>query len=279
MGTTGLLLLALDVATSYWAANEWLMLGSAAILFYAVFYGRPLLDEDGVHLRPIRILVLVSAAVAWLVGILLPNPTGDMLLPVNAKVIADPELASAVVLIVVYQLFYLVGLFRGGADAKAMMAITLLVPVYPNASPFPLLAIPASIQTAMQVFFPFSLSVLVDALILSLVVPIAYFLVNVARGDIGRPMWRGTRESIDHIPRHSWVMERINERGERYVVLFPSHHQDNADHVARLRQAGVTKVWVERGVPLIVLIFVGFLLSFFVGNLMLGFLTAVLPHP
>ena len=44
-GTVGLLVLALDIATSFYAANHWLLLGSAAILFYAVFYGKPILDR------------------------------------------------------------------------------------------------------------------------------------------------------------------------------------------------------------------------------------------
>ncbi len=279
LGTVGLIGLALDILTSYFWWNQWLLLASAALLFYAVFYGKPILDEDGVHLRPVRLFVLAAAAAAWIAGVFLPNPVDQMFLPFGAKVISVPYLATAPVMIIIYQLFYQGGLLRGGADAKAMMALTLLVPLYPDASPFPLLTIPASVQATMQLFFPFSLAVLVNAAILALAVPIGYTLVNLARGDLGGAMWRGTREPVDQIPSHSWVMERVDEHGQRYTVLFPSHRHDNADHLAKLRGAGATRVWVEREVPLILLLSIGFLLSFFVGNLMLGFLTAVLPHP
>ena len=117
-GTVGLLVLALDIATSFYAANHWLLLGSAAILFYAVFYGKPILDEDGVHLKPARLLVLVAPAAAWFGGVLLPNPVDTMMLPAFARVVPIPELASVSVLILIYQLFYQTGLLRGGADAK-----------------------------------------------------------------------------------------------------------------------------------------------------------------
>lgn len=279
LGTVGLIALALDILSSYYWWNQWLLLASAALLFYAVFYGKPILDEDGVHLRPMRILLLGAAAAAWVGGVFLPNPVDQMFLPLGAKVVSVPYLATAPVMIIIYQLFYQGGLLRGGADAKAMMALTLLVPLYPDASPFPLLATPASVQAVMQLFFPFSLAVLTNAAILALGVPVGYTLLNLARGDLGAAMWRGTREPIDQIPRHSWVMERVDHQGHRYTVLFPSHRHDNADHLAKLRGVGATHVWVERQVPLILLICVGFLLAFFVGNLMLGFLTAVLPHP
>lgn len=279
-GTVGLLVLALDIATSFYAANHWLLLGSAAILFYAVFYGKPILDEDGVHLKPARLLVLVAAAAAWFGGVLLPNPVDTMMLPAFARVVPIPELASVSVLILIYQLFYQTGLLRGGADAKAMLALTILVPLYPDASPFPLLTVPASVRSTMQLLFPFSLTVLVNAAILFLVVPVAYLIVNAVRGDLELPQaFFGTKASLDHLPPHVWLMERVDRRGERVAVLFPSHRADESEEITKLRAAGADRVWVQPKVPFMVPLLVGFLLAFFVGNLMLGFLTAVLPHP
>lgn len=280
MGTVGLLGLALDIATTYYWWNQWLLAGSAALLFYAVFYGKPLLDEDGVHLRPLRLLLLAAAAAAWFGAVLLPNPVDTMFLPAGARVISVPELATVPVMILLYQLFYHVGLLRGGADAKAMMALTLLVPLYPDASPLPLLAIPARVQSVMQLLFPFSLTILVNAAILFLAVPVGYLVLNAARHEVEFPQALfGTKASLDAFPDHVWLMERINRSGERIAVLFPSHRMDQDEEIAKLKAAGADRVWVQPQVPFMVPLLIGFLLAFVVGNLMLSFLTAILPPP
>jgi len=286
MGTAGLVVLALDVATSYGAltsnaaVGQWLVLASAAILFYAVFYGKPILDEDGVHLRPIRILVLGAAAAAFFAGVLLPDPLKGMFLPCCVRIIPVLALASAPVLILVYQGFYQLGLLRGGADAKAMVALAVLVPLYPDASPFPVLGLPANVQGTMQALFPFSLTVLVNAAILFLLVPLAYAVVNAVRRELEFPQaFFGTKAPLDRLPPHVWLMERVDRQGERVAVLFPAHREDESEEIAKLKAAGADRVWVQPKVPFMVPLLAGFLLAFFAGNLMLAFLTAVLPHP
>ncbi len=272
LGTIGLVLLSVELATDSAGPEAFALAAATAILFYAIFYGAPLLDEDGVHLRPPRLLLLAIAALLVLGSAWWVFSLG------NGDATAYTRLLTTPAMVLVYQGFYQVGLLRGGADAKGLIALTLLVPLYPNASPFPLLQPTPAVADAMQVFFPFSLVVLVDALILALVVPLGYIVVNLARRDLGAPMWRGTRAPIDRLPAHSWLMERVDARGQRFVVLFPSHKKDEAEELTKLRAAGATRVWVERKVPLLLPILFGFLLAFFVGNLLVGFLTAVLPR-
>ena len=280
LGTVGLVVLAAQIATSFWYWNDWLLFLSAAILFYAVFYGKPILDADGLHLRPVRVLVLGAAAAAFVAALLLPNPYARSILPAGAVVLPDWELATMPVMVVVFQGFYQVGLLRGGADAKALIALTLLVPLYPDGAPLPLIQATPAVADAMRVVFPFSLVVLVDAAVLMLVVPLAYFAVNAARREFEWPVgFLGTKVPIDAVPRHAWVMERIDDRGERYAVLFPSRDKDESAEIAKLRAAGEKRVWVETKIPFVLLLFLGFLLAFAVGNLVLGFLTAILPPP
>ncbi len=273
LGSFGLVLGTVEELNAGAGPEAYALIAAAALLFYMIFYGAPVLDEDGVHLRPARLLLLAVAALlvlgsAWWVT---SSSHGDAT--------AYTRLLTMPVMVVLYQGLYQVGLLRGGADAKGMIALTLLVPLYPDASPFPWLQPSAPVASAMQVFFPFSLVVLVDALLLALVVPLGYLFVNLARRDLGAPMWRGTKEPVDRLPRHAWLMERVDAKGERYVVLFPSHTRDEAEELAKLRAAGATRVWVERKVPLLLPIFFGFLLAFFVGNVLVGFLTALLPAP
>ena len=280
LGTVGLLLLAVEIGTSYWFWNEWLLLASAAILFYAVFYGRPILDEGGIRLRPMRVLCLGLATAAFVAALLLPNPYATEYLPAGAVVLPDAELASEPVMVLIYQAFYQVGLLRGGADTKGLIALTLLVPFHPETSPLPLLQPPAAVLSAMRVVFPFSLVVLVDAAVLMLAVPLAYLILNLARGEFEWPVgFLGTKVPIDAVPRHAWVMERVDARGERYAVLFPSRKADESEEIAKLRAVGSTRIWVEPKIPFVLLLFLGFLVAVLVGNLLVGLLTAVLPPP
>lgn len=277
LGTIGLVVLGLQLLSSFALVNDYFFLFSAAILFYAVFYGRPIVDEDGIHLRPVRLLVLAVSALSFVTALLIPFP----ILAISATGgYPDPffELLSMPIMILVYQGFYQVGLLRGGADAKCLIALTVLVPIYPDLSPLPLIQASPAVSDAMRVVFPFSLVVLVDAAILMLVVPLAYLVVNVARREFEWPVgFLGTKVSIDSIPPHAWVMERIDDRGERYAVLFPSRDTDESAIIEKLRAAGSTRVWVEAKIPFILLLFLGFLLAFAVGNLILGALTGLLP--
>jgi preflagellin peptidase FlaK len=285
LGTVGIIVLAIDIANSYGAltstaaARQWLILASAAILFYAVFFGKPILDEDGVRLRPLRVLTLAAAAAAFFAGVLLPDPLAGMFLPAGARILSVIGLATVPILILVYQGLFQLGLLRGGADAKAMITLALLIPLYPDASPFPLLAEPANVRGTMELLFPFSLTVLVDAAILFLAVPLAYFVINAVRSELEMPQaFFGTKASLDRLPPHVWLMERVDRRGERIAVLFPARRQDESEDIAKLRAAGADRVWVQPKVPFMVPLLAGFLLAFFAGNLMLAFLTAILPH-
>ena len=278
MGTVGLALLAVELTWTGAVVNHWLLLGSAAILFYAVFFGKPILDEDRIHLRPARILILAAAAVGFLAALLLPTVVSTA--GGTSGLAPTTRLASMPIMVLVYQGFYQLGVLRGGADAKAMIALTLLVPQYPDAAPFPILGLQPNVLQAMEVFFPFSLVVLVNAAILFLAVPIAYLVVNATRGDLEFPQALfGTKAPINALPEHVWLMERVDRDGERVAVLFPSRGRDESEDIPKLKAAGATRVWVQPKVPFLVPLSVGFLLAFFAGNLMLGFLTAFLPHP
>src|SRR5439155_26260358 len=67
------------------------------------------------------------------------------------------ELYSMPAMILVYQLFYRARILHGGADAKALITLGLLVPTYPNRSPFPLMTLDPRVETFLRLTFPFSL--------------------------------------------------------------------------------------------------------------------------
>lgn len=270
LGGLGLGILAFELAVTGVTAGAWLLVLSAAILFFAVLFGKPLLNEDGFHFRPMRVALFLVAGLCFVGALFLP-------LSVSASNFGGPttaytrvvELASMPVMIVLYQGFYQVRLVHGGADAKGLMALTLLFPTYPDAAPFPILTPIAAVEGALRVLFPHSLVVWVDAAIVALAVPVGLFLYNASRGDFGLPAFVGYRARIDKPPRHVWPMEKILD-GEHVIVFFPSRGGNPAEEFARLRAQGIKRAWVQPKIPFMAPLLVGFLLAFFVGNLLWG---------
>lgn len=265
LGMSGFLLLALELALSQSDLTRYALLLATAILFAAVFFGEPLLDEDGFHLRPLRLAAFSGAAALLLGSAYVAFSPGYTGMTDYAELLAMP------VMVIVFQAFYRMRLLVGGADAKALIALTLLVPTHPDVSPFPILTADPRVAGAMRAVFPFSLVVFVDAAVLFLAVPLAYLVLNAARGDLAFPQaFFGYRAPIRALPKHAWLMERIDEDGEHLLVLFPGRGKDGSEDVERLRAAGVKRVWVQSKVPFIVPLSIGFVLAFFMGNALLA---------
>ena len=264
LGTIGLFILLLEVLFATAGLERLGLLAGTAILFYAIFFGEPLLGEHGLRPKPARIAILGAAALL----------VGGSAVAASGKGGEDARLyletLTMPVMVLAYQGFYLVGLLHGGADAKGMTAITLLVPTYPNAAPFPLLAFDPRIEGAMHLLFPFSLVVFVNAAILYLALPIAFLGYNAAHGDIRLPQALfGYRIRGDRLPKNTWLMERIDEGGEHALVLFPRRGRDQQVEMERLRAAGIARPWVQPKIPLMVPLGIGYVMSFVLGNVLL----------
>lgn len=271
LGSAGLVLLLAELAGARSVLPLFALVAVAAILFYAIFFGKPLFEEDGFHARPLRLGLFGLAALLFVGSVAWAASAGG----VDSQGFA--VLVSVPVMILVYEGFYQVGVLHGGADTKGLVALTLLLPAYPNVPPFPLLALDPRFRDAIQLVFPFSLTVLVNAAILSLVLPLGYLALNAARGDLAFPQALfGRRVSLDKAPRHAWLMERITDSGEHVLVLFPRRGQDQGQEAERLRAHGIRRAWVQPQVPFMIPLVLGLLLAIFVGNLLLAFLTGIL---
>jgi len=127
-------------------------------------------------------------------------------------------LAIGVFIVIIYVLFY-TGLLFGGADAKAMMAITLMMPFYPDEMSFPILA-PDEIH-ALIITYP--LSVLFNALFLFLFAPLGYLFLNIKERNFQLPaMLFGYKVPLHKAKKkHVFLMEKV-VNGEVKTSLFPS---------------------------------------------------------
>jgi archaeal preflagellin peptidase FlaK len=183
-------------------------------------------------------------------------------------------------------LFYLFGIMQlfGGADAWALIFITLIIPLFPFE---PLTGYPAI------PFFPFT--VLVNAVIFNLVAPAGLFIINIIKGNkapwpylfLGYPV-DGNAIGMSF----GFVMEEFEERDgvltRRFLKLRDSFGSMVRGHrriytkdlrttpekfskeIALYKKAGW--VWISYGVPFIVPITAGLLFGLFIGDIMTIFL-------
>lgn len=175
--------------------------------------------------------------------------------------------------IVVYGLWYF-GLIAGGADAKALMALGVLLP-FPIAlaEGVPPLASP----------MPGAFSVLANSLLAFMLVPLGFLVWNLAHGDLRFPMIvLGVRRRARDVRRgHVWPMELVDETGARRARLFASRMSDSDidEAFARVQALGDERVWVSPKIPFMIPLLAGFLLAFGAGDLLMGALTTLLPQP
>ncbi|HEC86618.1 MAG TPA: hypothetical protein ENI49_01945, partial [Thermoplasmatales archaeon] len=81
-----------------------------------------------------------------------------------------------ILIVIVYVLFY-IGIIFGGADAKAIMALTILTPLWPDISDFP-------IHPSLM---PFTWSIFSNAIILFLFIPPTFLIFNALKRDVELP--------------------------------------------------------------------------------------------
>ncbi len=170
------------------------------------------------------------------------------------------------VMMVLAFFFYYIGIIYGGADAKAVLVLAILMPFYPNISGFTHASLSMEHVSLMEIFFPFTFLILLNSCLILLVLPVAYLVLNLKNGDIGFPqMLFGYRKNIKDIPdSFVWPMERYGRDGKLTVKLLP--RGDEEEIIESLRRRGRKRVWVTPKIPFIVPMSIGFVFSFVIGN-------------
>ena len=230
-----------------------------AIIFFDVFWDRePIYWEGKVNPAPILLLAIAAIiSLAMVVGEGLTMETGALL--------AIPAV------MLTFEAFYYLGVIRGGADAKAMMALALMFPFYPLISGLPFLAYPERAVDFIQMTFPFSFLILMNAAIIHAVSgPLIRFFRNLVRKDFGFPeMFLGYRMDLKDVPKKFvWPMEAVRE-DEVVLVLFPKRSDDVKVELAKLKAKGLERIWVTPKDPFIIPMTLGIIFSAVVGNLII----------
>lgn len=176
--------------------------------------------------------------------------------------------------------FHLVGM----ADAKALILITLLIPCFPFVplTGYPLFGYPP------YIFLPFS--VLFNAVVLNLLLPVGFFFMNVIRGNraplpylfLGFPVDGKTIADefgivMEEFIENDGVVSRrfigvgtairdLVSGGRRvYTKSLKEHPEQYRKELAIYGKAG--KVWISYGVPFLIPITAGLLTALLFGDL------------
>lgn len=251
LGVAGMIFLAVQIHLDAADPSYYLILFPIAVFFLDIFWDRKGVLEDGVNLVPLLLYVAAFATLAWLVL----EHHGDLYLW---------GLMLVPIMFFLFILFYQFDLIKGGADAKALIALAIMFPLYPQGDGFPLIALPTDMS---DFFLPFPLLILFNAALLTLAVPLAMLALNLARRDVSFPaMLFGYRMSLDEAEKKFvWPMERMVD-GERKMNYFPRSSDAASDELEELREAGADTVWVTPKVPFLVPITISVLISTFIGN-------------
>ncbi len=260
LGSLGMLLIAVQLLIDGSRWEYYLVLIPVLVLFFDIFWDREPLYEDGeFRFVPLPMIFYIIAFAAM--AVLLVNFSSDSYFL---------RLFTVPVMILVCYALYHSRVIRGGADAKALVCISILMPLYPVLYGMPLIGMEQRILDVTSILFPFALLVLLNASILFLFSPLVFLLHNIRSRSVEFPQCLfGYRVDIRRVPRFTWLMERL-EGDEVRLSLFPKKSENKREVIRQLREFGLEEVWVTPQIPFIVPLCLGFVISFVVGNVFFG---------
>ncbi|MBU0623458.1 MAG: hypothetical protein KJ672_01285 [Candidatus Thermoplasmatota archaeon] len=162
---------------------------------------------------------------------------------------------------------YMLDIVRGGADAKALISLSILFPFYPVFGTLPFLHGEIS---AAETLLPFSFSVLVNAAIIVALTPLVFLARNLSRREFVFPLGLlGYKLDTTEIAnKHVWLMESVTD-GKLVTHARPRRQENQKADIELLASSGHKRVWVTPKIPFIVPMFVSLILTAVVGNVLL----------
>jgi len=162
---------------------------------------------------------------------------------------------------------YMLDIVRGGADAKALISLSILFPFYPAFGSLPFIHGETS---AAETLLPFSFSILVNAAIIVALTPLAFLARNLRRREFAFPLGLlGYKlDTAEIANKHVWLMESVMD-GKLVTHVKPRKQEDQKADIELLASSGYKRVWVTPKIPFIVPMLVSLILTTVVGNILL----------
>ena len=172
------------------------------------------------------------------------------------------------IMIALMYAFFQMRLLFGGADAKALMALAILIPIQPIMWTFPLLRHDFSLPGSWIIF--------ANATILFLFIPISLLLYNLIKRNIKFPhCLLGYVITVEKAKQtFVWPMEKIKD-GKRKLVYMPKNF-DVDEELVEFEKLGITEIWVTPKIPFMIPLLAGFLAAFFLGDILLQIVQVIL---
>ncbi len=166
-------------------------------------------------------------------------------------------------------LLYRVGAY-GGADAKALMALSIFFPLYPSIDGFPILNENSGI---------FTFSVFSNSVLLTGILPITLFFYNLIKSGMNAfrtipGSFIGYQVTPEKIPFHAKLLE-YPEKGKLRRSLRGVKPEPGM--VEELKRLGIDKIWITPGIPFLVPITAGFYAAIVIGDMLFSILSYLLP--
>jgi preflagellin peptidase FlaK len=179
------------------------------------------------------------------------------------------HLVGIPLMFVIAYLLFRVGIVFGGADAKALMALSILVPFWPKlGNAFPL-------HTSM---LPFPWVIFSNSILLFLFIPLILLIVNAFRKNIEFPYCLvGYKMNINRAKESFvWPLEKIDENGKRRFIWNPMSDEIIDKEIEKLEKIGKKNIWVTPKVPFMVPLLIGFILSFILGDILFSIVKSLM---
>jgi len=164
------------------------------------------------------------------------------------------------VMIAMFYAFYLMRLLFGGADAKALMALAILVPIQPIIGVLPYLR--------PLTFWPGVWTIFVNSLIFFLFIPVSLLIYNIGKRNVQFPhCLLGYRMSVEKAKQNFvWPLEKIKD-GKRKLAKLPKDF-DVDKELEEFEKLGITEIWVTPKIPFMIPLLIGFLATFILGDIL-----------
>ncbi len=165
-------------------------------------------------------------------------------------------------------MFYVAGF--GGADAKALIALSVMFPVYPRMGMFPIL------NTGIGIF---AFSVLSNSVIVAPILALMLFIRNLKERD-GKLIYKfiGLKVDADRIPRFYNLLEYVDEDWK--VVRVVRGVEPSNSMLKRLKEAKekriIDRVWVTPALPFLVFMTAGFVIAVVFGDILVWLMCLIL---
>lgn len=180
-----------------------------------------------------------------------------------------------IIIALMYALFQMRLIF-GGADAKAMMALAVLVPFIPWEK------INTATGTTMNTvliwpsIMPWSWVIFANAVLLFLFIPLSLIIYNTAKHNLKMPYaFLGYKMDIQEAKaKFVWPLEKLVD-GKRKFSRIPNDF-DETSHLKAFEDAHIDEIWVTPKIPFMVPLLAGFLTAFFLGDIITAIMQAII---